>query len=112
MPMILPVDSNGFPISALSLRPDGAHKISALTSSSVRNINVFSSDTSVISLYADGPIYFRLGNASTTAAATDHYLPPANIVYIATNNSGAGRARYLATLAAEYDCTVYISECG
>lgn len=112
MPMILPTDANGFPVPALSLRPGGAHKISALTSGSVRNTNAFASDTGVISLYADGPIYFRLGNASATAVNTDHYLPPANIVYIATNGGGAGRASYLATLAADYNCNVYISECG
>ena len=112
MPMILPVDANGFPVPALSLRPGGAHKISALTTGSARNSNAFANDTAIISLYADGPIYFRLGNASATATSTDHYLPPANIVYIATNTSGAGRASYLATLAAEYNCTVYISECG
>jgi len=112
MPMILPTDANGFPVPALSLRPGGAHKINAVTTSSVRNSAAFASDTGVISIYADGPIYFRLGNASTTASNTDHYLPPANILYIATHSAGAGRASYLATLAADYNCTVYVSECG
>ncbi len=112
MPTLLPKDADNNIIPALRLRgTGGAHTIAA-TATTARNGTAFNAETRVVSVYATGPVYLRFGNASVTAAATDHYYP--NGVYydfaIGGGDVKGPRFSHLAVLRASADCTVYVSE--
>ncbi len=110
MTTLLPRDDDNFPIPALSLRAGGAHAISA-TAASQRNATPFSADTRVIGLYATEPVYVRLGDASVTAATTDHYFPAGVYYDISLGNAKTDRATHIAVLkAGTNDGTLYVSE--
>lgn len=112
MPTLLPKDDDNNPIPAMRLKDGGAHAISA-TATSARNSTAFADTTKVISIYATGPVYIRLGGASVTASTTDHYFPE-NTYYdfaISGGNIGKGpHSTHVAILAAGTNCAVYISE--
>ena len=108
----MPRDDNNDPIPALRLKDDGAHTI-AVTASSARNSTAFDADTKIISLYATGPVYIRLGDSSVTASATDHYFPAGIYYDIAVNGGRAGqsaRDTHIAVLRADTDCQLFVSE--
>ena len=109
MPTILPTDENNNPIPALRFRDGGAHKIT-VTGVSARNTTAFDSRTRIISLYATGPVYVRLGGASVTATATDHYFPGSIYYDIAIGGEEAAQTTHIAVIKADTDCTLYISE--
>lgn len=111
MTTLLPKDADNNIIPALRLKDDGAHVIS-VTGTSARNSVAFGSDTKVISLYATGPVYVRLGDASVAATAADHYFP-AGVYYDIAISGGAGQTgqdTYIAALQTDSSCTLYISE--
>lgn len=110
MPTLLPKDADNNPIPALRLKSGGAQTIAA-TGTTARNATAFNADTKVIGIYADGPVYVAIGDDSIEATSGDHYLP-GELYYdiaIAGGRSGA-QATHMAVLAADGDCTVYISE--
>ncbi|PZO86920.1 MAG: hypothetical protein DI626_05270 [Micavibrio aeruginosavorus] len=111
MTTLLPTDADNNPIPAMRLKPGGAHKINA-TATTARNAAAFDTDTKVVSVYASGPVYLRFGNASVTAANTDHYYP-GNTYYdfaISGGDNKGPHSTHLAVLAAAADCAVYVSE--
>ena len=63
MTTLLPKDADNNAIPALRLKDSGAHVI-AVSGTSARNSVAFSADTKVIGLYATGPVYLRLGDAT------------------------------------------------
>lgn len=64
MPTLLPLDDDSHPISAMRLRPGGAHTITA-AATSARNTAAFDADTRIVSLYASVPVYIRFGGGRT-----------------------------------------------
>lgn len=104
MPTELPEDKRGSPIPALTLADDGAHSI-AFSATSARNVTAFSPETKIVSLYADQPVYLKLGDNTVTATATDHYFP-AGIYY---DISLKGRT-HIAALQVSAGGTLYLSE--
>ncbi len=109
MPTYLPVDSNNNPIPAMRFKTDGAHSISA-TSTSARNSTSFASNTRVISVYATGPVYIKFGDSSVTASSSDHYFPEGVYYDIAIGGDNVGQFTHVAVLRVTDDCNVYISE--
>lgn len=109
MPTLLPQDSDDNPIPAMRLKSDAAHTIAASTTSA-RNSTAFEADTSIVSLYADVPVYVRFGDSSVTAAATDHYFPAGIYYDFSIGNVRMGHHTHVAVLAADTDGNVYVSE--
>lgn len=111
MTTLLPKDADNNTIPALRLKDGGAHTIS-VTGSSARNSVAFSEETKVISVYATGPVYLKLGDASVTATSGDHYFP-AGVYYDVAISGGGGKTAqdtYIAVLQADSSCTLYVSE--
>ena len=109
MSTILPQDNNNHAIPVLRLKPGGAHAVAA-TAVSAR-VGPFDPATRVIGLYATGPVFVRSGDATVSAAATDHFLPEGFYYDISLGHPLAGPVHtYLAVLRADTDCTLYISE--
>ena len=69
MATFLPKDSDNNSIPALRLKDGGAHSLN-VTAASARNATAFNAGTSVISMYATGPVYLAFGGSTVTAAAT------------------------------------------
>lgn len=110
MPTLLPKDADNNPIPALRLKSGGAHQIAA-TASTARNTTGFDMETRVIGVYADGPVYVALGDNTVEATDEDHYLPEGFYYDLAISGGAKGpQATYLAVLAVDGNCTVYISE--
>lgn len=109
MTTLLPRDDDNFPIPAMRLVPDGAHTIT-VTDVSARNATAFAAGTRVIGLYATGPVYIRTGDASATAATTDHYLPGGFYYDISLGSGAQGHHTHIAAVRASNDCTLYVSE--
>ena len=110
MTTILPTDANDNVIPALRLKMDGAQSIPATSALSTRNAIGFSIDTRVISVYATGPVYLRFGELDVIAASTDHYFPEGVYYDFAVGGNGVDHTPYLAVIAADTDCNLYISE--
>ncbi len=111
MSTLLTTYDDNNPIPAMRLKPGGAQSIAA-TASSARNATGFDTATRVVSVYATGAVYLRFGNASVTAANTDHYFP-AGLYYdfsVRGGDTKGAQHTHLAVLAAGSNCTVYISE--
>jgi len=112
MTTLLPKDDDNNTIPAMRLKNGGAHAISA-TGTSARNATGFNAATRVISLYATGPVFLKFGGSSVTAANTDHYFPGSTYYDIAISGGDAGKGphhTHVAVLAADSNCTVYVSE--
>ena len=109
MTTLLPQDANNNPIPALRPRTGGAHALS-VEAASVRNGTAFDAKTRVISLYATGDIYIRLGHGDVEAASTDHFFPAATYYDISLGHVQQGPASHLAAIAAGAPCILYISE--
>ena len=105
----LPRDNDNEIIPALRLNPIGAHAINA-TSSSARNAIAFDDETRVISLYATGPVYVQCGDNTVMASSSNHYFPAGVYYDLAIGGDKTLHTPYIAVIAAESDCTVYISE--
>ena len=105
----LPLDSHDNPIPALRLKSGGAHAIS-VGSSSARNAAAFDAGTKVISLYATVPVYLRMGDASVSASASDHYFPAGVYYDVALGSDLSGVMTHIAVLRESTDGTLYISE--
>lgn len=113
MSTLLPTDADNNLIPVMRLTPGKAHSIAATTGTSARNATAFDTSTRVVSVYATGPVYLRFGNASVTAATTDHYFPEGVYYDMAISGGGMTKANHfthLAVRAATSGCTVYISE--
>ena len=111
MPTLMPLDDDSNPIPALRLTDGGAHTV-AVTATSARNSVAFQADTRVISVFATGPVFIRLGDSNVSAATTDHFFP-GGVYYdiaIAGGNGNSTQDRYIAVVRAETDCSLYISE--
>jgi hypothetical protein len=109
MSTYLPRDSNNHPIQALSLRPSGAHAISA-GAVSARNTLAFSGDTHVVSLYATVPVFVKFGDSGVMASSSSHYFPAG--VYYDFSIGGGDMAQFthVAVLAFSGTGSVYVSE--
>lgn len=106
----LPLDINNNPVPALRLKNGGAHKIAA-ASASTRNTNAFSAATKIVSVYATVPVYIRMGDASVTASASDHYFPEGIYYDFAISGHAAAHCTHIAVLKADTtDGMVYLSE--
>jgi hypothetical protein len=106
----LPRDSDNNPIPALRLKPDGAHTLLATTAVSVRNATPFDTDTRIVSVYADGPVYISFGDNSVTAGNSAHYFPTGIYYDFAIGGDKTLHTTHVAALAVDADCSVYISE--
>lgn len=104
----MPRDNDGGIIPVLGYRTGGAHKLAVAGASG--NAGPFFSGTKVVSLYADGPLYFSFGAAGVTASVTDHFLPPGTMIDVAIGGQKRAQKNYLAAIRAAGDCTLYISE--
>lgn len=109
MATLLPRDDEFNPIPALRLRPGGAHAI-AVGAASARNAVPFAAETRVIGLYATVPVYLRTGDATVTAAATDHYFPAGVMYDLSLGDARQGHHTHIAVLRAAVDGTLYVSE--
>ncbi len=105
----LPMDSDNNPIPALTLNPNGAHAIN-VTSVSARNIAAFEIDTRVISIYATDDVFIRFGDTMVTANSTDHFFPKGLYYDFSIGGDKVMHTPYVAVLAANADCYLYISE--
>jgi len=105
----LPRDSDNTPIPALRLAPNGSHVINA-TATSARNVTAFDDNTKIISLYATGAVYVLFGDSSVSATTTNHYFPSGLYYDIAIGGDKTLHTPYVAVIAADDDCMVYISE--
>lgn len=105
----LPLDTNNNPIPALRLKSGGAHTINS-TASSARNTTAFGSDTRIVSLFTTQDVYLKFGDASVTAASTDHFFPAGIYYDFAIGGDGTGHFTHLAVLRKNADGIVYISE--
>jgi hypothetical protein len=105
----LPRDNDNEIIPALRLNPNGAHSIDA-TTTSTRNTTAFDNDTRVISLYATGAVYIQCGDNTVTTSTSDHYFPAGVYYDLAIGGDKTLHTPHIAVVAADSDCTVYISE--
>ena len=110
MTTILPIDANDNAIPALRLKDGGGQSIAATTGSSARNAAGFSTDTKIVSVYATDAVYLRFGENDAVASSSDHYFPGGVYYDFAIGGYGVDHTPYLAVLAANANCTVYISE--
>ena len=101
----MPVDDNHNPIPCLSLAEEGAHSAD-VTDTSV-TIGPFDADTVVISIYATEPVFIAFGGSDVEAQVTDHYFP-AGVYYDMA--LGGDDITHMATIAADSDGKIYISE--
>lgn len=106
---VQPIDSNNNAIPALRLKNGGAHSIS-VSASSARNASAFDDHTKVISVYADVPVYIKMGDSSVSASTADHYFPEGVYYDFAIEGNASVRHTHIAVLRASADGTVYISE--
>lgn len=104
----IPRDSDGVPIPALRLRPDGSHAL-PVTATSGR-IGPFAPTTCVVSVFATNPLFLRSGGADVTATMADHYLPEGVYLTLSLGGAKATRHTHLAAVCAGVDGTLYISE--
>lgn len=109
MPTLLPTDLNNNAIPAVRLKNNGAHIINA-SAVSACNATAFDSDTRLVSLYTTGPVYIRFGDEMVMATASDHYFPAGIYYDFAIGGGAVIQYSHIAVLAADSDCTVYISE--
>lgn len=105
----LPLDKDNYPIPALRLKPAGAHSI-AVSNAAARNSTGFGADTRIVSLYATGPVFVKLGDNTVTATATDHYFPAGVYYDIAIGGGKTGQTTHISAIRADTDCVLYISE--
>ena len=110
MTTILPIDANDNAIPALRLKDNSAHNISAVTGLSTVNATAFSSETKVVSIYATGGVYMRFGESDVVATSSDHYFPEGVYYDFAIGGYGVDHTPYVAVLAADANCNVYVSE--
>ncbi len=110
MSTLLPRDDDSAPIPALGLKPGGAHTIT-ITATSTRIATAFLPDTRVIGIYATGPVFLRLGDATTVATATDHYFPADTYYDLSLGGGKRIQRTHIAALrAGSSDCILYVSE--
>ncbi len=112
MTTLLPKDADNNVIPALRLRSSGGAHTIAASGTSARNSTAFASGTKVVSVYATGGVYLNFGGASVAATTASHYFPQ-GIYYDFAISGGDAKGphnTHLAVLAADGDCTVYISE--
>ncbi len=109
MTTILPRDVDQAPIPALGLKPGGAQSLT-VTAASARNAVAFAADTQVIGVYATGPVFIRTGDATVTAAATDHYLPADTCWDLSLGGGKRAHHTHIAVIRAAFDCQLYVSE--
>lgn len=109
MATLLPRDDDYNPIPALRLRPGGAHVL-PVSAASARNAAPFAAATRVIGVCATVPVFLRTGDATVTAAATDHYLPAGILYDLSLGDDRQGRHTHIAVLRAAVDGTLYVSE--
>lgn len=105
-----PLDMNNNPLPALRLKNDGAHTISA-SATSARNATAFHPATKIVSLFADVPVYVRMGDSTVAASASDHYFPDGIYYDFAISAHAAASYTHIAVIRASGDNgSVYISE--
>jgi hypothetical protein len=109
MPTLLPQDLDNNPIPALRLKDGGAHTIAA-SGTSARNSTAIDSDTRVVSVYAEVPVYVAFGGASVTATSSDHYFPANTYYDFAIGGGRSGHYTHVAVLAVSASGNVYVSE--
>lgn len=106
----LPRDNDNIPIPALRLKPNGAHTLNATTAATVENLTGFDDATRIVSLYATGGVYVAFGDANVTATTADHYFPSGLYYDLAIGGDKTLHTPYISVLAADSDCTVFLSE--
>ncbi|PCI54871.1 MAG: hypothetical protein COB36_08405 [Alphaproteobacteria bacterium] len=109
MTTLLPQDQNDNPIPALRLKSGGAHNIT-VGASSTRNAAPFSTETRVVSLYTDAPVYIAFGNSSITATTSDHFFPAGIYYDVAIGGDHSAHYTHAAVLQVSSDGTLHISE--
>jgi hypothetical protein len=107
---ILPIDDNNNIIPALRLRSGGAQAVAATTAASATNATAFDAGTRVVSLYASGNVYVAFGGADVAATTGDHYFPTGVYYDFAIGGGRVGQYSHVAVLAADSNCTLYVSE--
>lgn len=104
MSLLLPIDDNGHPLSVLGFDYRGTQKI-AVGTTSARNPSPVAADVQLVTLLATAPCHFEIGDASVTAdPAASPYLAAGQYVDVPLRPG----ERYVALVAAEAPCTVYL----
>ena len=111
MTTLLPQDQNDNPIPALRLKENGAHSIT-VGAASARNGTAFDSQTKIISLYADVPVYLAFGDSAVTATTSDHYFPAGIYYDVSIGGDHSVHYTHVAVLQTTQAGTLYISEKG
>ncbi len=109
MTTLLPQDQNDNPIPALRMKSGGAHKIS-IGATSALNATAFDTETRIIGLYADVPVYIAFGDGATTATVNDHFLPAGIYYDISIGGDHSAHYTHIAALQAAGAGTLFISE--
>ncbi len=104
MSLLLPVDDNGNPIPVLGFERLGTTRL-AVAQASVRTAQPLPDGTQMISLIANGPCRFEVGDASVTAdAVASPFLYPGIYVDVPLRRG----ERYVAFIAENEDCVAYV----
>ncbi len=109
MTTLLPQDQNDNPIPALRMKSGSAHKITA-GAISTTNGTAFDTDTKIIGLYADVPVYIAFGNSSVTATTDDHFFPAGIYYDVSIGGDHSAHYTHIAVLQAAGAGTLFISE--
>lgn len=112
MTTLLPRDDDNNIIPAMRLVAGGGHTIAA-SATSARNATAFAATTRVVSVYATGPVFIQFGKSTVTATTSSHYYPDGIYYDFALSGGFSGKSihyTHLAVLAADENCTVYVSE--
>ena len=105
----LPLDVNDNPIPALKLKDDSAHVLD-INAATTRNVDPFSQETRVISIYSDVDVYVRFGENDVEATSSDHFFP-AHVYYdLSIGGDGVGHSSYMAAIGVSGSGKLYISE--
>ena len=108
-----PRDAAGAAIPVLRFRGGSAQKLTSITSSTAQRSGIFVTGTQVITVTATTPMYFRTGDSSVTAEATDHYIPsgvPLDMALGTDISSTVDYHTHISVIAVSDTGTVYISE--
>lgn len=109
MTTLLPQDLNDNPIPALRMKRNGAHTIS-VNENSATNTTGFDTETQIVSVYADVPVYLSFGDSNVSATPNDHFLPAGLYYDVSIGGDHSAHYSHIAVLQVSEAGTLFISE--
>jgi hypothetical protein len=104
MTLLLPTDANGNPIAVLGYRHRGTQRVT-VTINSARNVDPIPPNVELVTIIAQGPCRFEVGDASVTADMDKSaFLYPGQYLDIPLRPS----ERHVAFIAEADPCDAYI----